>query len=247
MEEVKKVGSKKLAAVVLVVITVLLVSGCGTQSTVVTGEAPQIIQTYGEAEVKGVPDLARVSLAVETQGISAEQAVEENARLVSAVVEALKGFGLDADEIKTGSYRLYSYREWIDGRPESEWAITYQVNNEVIVTTTSLDEVGELIDLAVKAGANNINYINFELKNAQELQKEALKLATAQAKEKAEAVADSAGEKIRGLYRIREERTDYLPYVYRAELAADMGMGDTTPIMPDEVVVKAIVTAEFSF
>jgi uncharacterized protein YggE len=89
--------------------------------------------------------------------------------------------------------------------------------------------------------------VNFELENLQDLQMQALKLATAQTKEKAEAIADSAGEKISGLYRIREERTDYMSYVYRPEVAADMGMGDATPIMPDEVVVRAMVTAEFSF
>jgi uncharacterized protein YggE len=55
------------------------------------------------------------------------------------------------------------------------------------------------------------------------------------------------GEKISGLYRIREERTEYMPFVYRQEVAADMGMGAATPIMPDEVVVRAMITAEFAF
>ena len=240
--------NKKIIAVfVLVMLTVIVVSGCGTQTNVVTGDMPQIIQTYGEAEVKGSPDLARISLAVETRGTSAEQAVEENARLASAVVEALKGFGLSEEEIKTGSYRLYSYREWLEGRPDGEGVLTYQATNEVIVTTSELSEVGELIDLAVRAGANNINFINFELENPQELQVQALKLATDQAAKKAEAIADSAGEKISGLYRIREERTEYMPFTVRQEVAADMGMGAATPIMPDEVTVRAMVTAEFVF
>lgn len=240
-------NKKMIAAVVLVVLTVFLVSGCGTQATVVTSETPQIIQTYGEAEVKAEPDLARVGIAIETRGSEAEAAVEENARLANAVIEALKKFGLAEEDIKTGSYSLYSYREWYDGIPPGEEIMTYQVTNEVVVTTTRLEEVGEMIDLAVKAGANNINYINFELENPQELQLQALKLATEQATRKAEAIAESSGEKISGLYRIREERTDYMPYVYRQEVAADMGMGAPTPIMPDEVVVRATVAAEFSF
>jgi len=240
-------NKKMIGAVVLVILTVFLVSGCGTQSTVVTSEAPRIIQTYGEAEVKAEPDQARIGIAIETRGSTADKAVEENARLANAVIEALKGFGLSEDEIKTGSYSLYSYREWFDGRLPGEAIITYQVTNEVVVTTTRLEEVGEIIDISAKAGANNINYINFELKNPQELQIQALKLATTQAASKAEAIAESAGEKISGLYRIREERTDYMPYVYRQEVSVDMGMGAATPIMPDEVVVRAMVTAEFSF
>jgi uncharacterized protein len=238
---------KWIITVALIVVVLFAATGCGTQTNVVTNEMPQIIQTYGEAEVKAEPDLARIGIAVETRGSEAEAAVEENARLANAVIEALKDFGLAEEEIKTGSYNLYSYREWYDERPEGEQVITYQVTNEIVVTTTRLVEVGEIIDLAVKAGANNINYINFELKNPQELQLQALKLATEQASEKAKAIAESSGEKISGLYRIREERTEYMPFVYRQEVAADMGMGAATPIMSDEVVVRAMVTAEFAF
>jgi uncharacterized protein len=238
---------KWMITVALIVVVLFAATGCGTQTNVVTNEMPQIIQTYGEAEVKAEPDLARIGIAVETRGSAAEAAVEENARLANAVIEALKDFGLAEEEIKTGSYSLYSYREWYDERPEGEQVITYQVTNEIVVTTTRLAEVGEMIDLAVKAGANNINYINFELENPQELQLQALKLATEQAAKKAEAIAESSGEKISGLYRIREERTEYMPFVFRQEVAADMGMGSPTPIMPDEVVVRAMVIAEFAF
>jgi uncharacterized protein len=247
-EEVFAMYNKRMIAVMgLIVMAVFMVSGCGPQATVLTNEMPQIIQTHGEAEVKAEPDLARVGIAVETRGSTAEAVVEENARLANAVVDALKKFGLDEEDIKTGSYNLYSYREQYDLVPAGEEVITYQVTNEIVVTTTRLDEVGEMIDIAVKAGANNINYINFELENPQELRLQALQLATEQALEKAEAIAESSGEKISGLYRIREERTEYMPYVYREEVEADMGMGAPTPIMPDEVEVRAMVTAEFSF
>jgi len=248
MRRLGSMSNKKMfAAVILVVLAVFLVSGCGTRANVVTSEIPKIIQTYGEAEVKVEPDLARIAIAVETRGSEAEAAVEENASLTNTVIEALKKFGLAEEDIKTGSYSLYSYREWFNGIPAREEVMTYQVTNEVVVTTTRLEEVGEMIDLAVKAGANRINYINFELENPQELHMQALKLATEQAARKAEAIADSSGEKISGLYRIREERTDYMPYVHRQEVAEDMGMGALTPIIPDEVVIRAMVTAEFSF
>jgi uncharacterized protein len=238
---------KWIITVALILVVLFAATGCGTQTNVVTNEMPQIIQTYGEAEVKAEPDLARIGIAVETRGSEAEAAVEGNGRLAGAVIVALKDFGLAEEEIKTGSYSLYSYREWYDERPEGEQVITYQVTNEIVVTTTRLAEVGEMIDLAVRAGANNINYINFELENPQELQLQALALATEQAAMKAEAIAESSDEKISGLYRIREERTEYMPFVYRQEVAADMGMGAPTPIMPDEVVVRAMVTAEFAF
>lgn len=235
-------------AVALLLPAVLVVSGCGTRTNVVTSEVPQIIQTFGEAEVKADPDLARISLAIETRSTSAQEAVEENARLANAVVEALKEFGLSEDEVKTGTYQLHSYREWHEGRPTGEELITYQATNEVLVATSRIEEVGDIIDLAVRAGANNINFISFEIEDPQELKLQVLKAATGQAEKKAEAIAGSAGEKVTGLYRIQEEVTDYMPYKVRADMAMEeMGMGAPTPIMPGEVVVRAMVTAQFSF
>ena len=241
-------NKKLIVAVTMVLLAVFVISGCGSQVDTGAAGTLKVIQTYGEAEVKAEPDLARISIAIETRSDSAEKAVEENARLANVVFEALQGFGLVEDEIKTGSYRLYSYREWFDERPAGEVFIYYQAVNEVVVSTSRIGEVGEIIDLAVKAGANSINFINFELENPQELQLQALKAATEQAELKAGAIAESVGEKISGLYRIQEERTDYTPYVVRQDMAMEeMAMGAPTPIAPDEVVVRAMVTAEFSF
>ncbi len=237
-----------VAVIVLLGLAVFIISGCGAKNSVVTSEPSQTIQTYGEAEVKAEPDLVRLSLAIETRSISAEKAVDENALLANAVIETLKGFGLTEKEIKTGSYQLYSYREWFERKADEEAIITYHVTNEVLVSTSRIDEVGEIIDLAVKAGANNINHISFELESPQELKLQALQAATKQAEQKAKAIAESAGEKISRLYRIREERTDYIPYVVRQDVPMEgMGMGDPTPIMPDEVVIRAAVSAEFTF
>lgn len=234
-----------------VLIIALVVSGCGgNQSATGSAGAPKVIQTYGEAEISASPEVAKISLAIETRSSRAEEAVEENAQRATAVREALLESGLSEEDIVTGSYRLYSYREWFEGRPAGEAELqTFQAVNEIIVTTRDLENVGELIDLAVMSGANNINYISFELDDPQELLLQALKAATEQAARKAEAIADGSGEKVSGLYSIREERTDYIPYRLQDIMAQeDMAMGSaSTPITPDEVTVRATVIAEFSF
>jgi len=154
-----------------VLIIALVVTGCGgNQPTTGSADAPKVIQTYGEAELSASPEVAKVSLAIETRSSRAEEAVEENARRANAVREALLEAGLSEEDIVTGSYRLYSYREWFEGRPAGEAELqTFQAVNEIIVTTRDLENVGDLIDLAVTSGANNINYISFELDDPQEL------------------------------------------------------------------------------
>ncbi len=250
-------------ATIMVVALALLISGCvqGGETTTVS-EKSQLIQTYGEAEVSAEPDLARVSLEIETRSSSAEEAVEENAALANAVREALLEFGLSEEDVITGSYRLRTIREERqrdrpqpdlrepeveEMEPENGYEITtyYQANNEIVATITDIDSVGEIIDTAVAAGANRVNHISFDLEDSQELKMQALAAATEQAVQKAEAIAGGAGESITGLYSIREERTDYRPFRIQEEIAeADAA---STPITPDDVVVRASVVAEFTF
>ena len=213
-------------------------------------EEQKTIQTYGEAEITAQPDLVRISISVETHSKSANEAAEENARLANSVLKALYGFGLLEEDIKTSSYRLNSYRKWEkqDSKNEQE-QIYYQAINEIIIQTTQLDRVGSIIDLAAKAGANNINYINFELKDPQMLMLQALTLATEQARQKAEAIARGAGVTIKQLYSLREEKTFYAPYRMQDNmLSREMALAAApTPISPDEVIIKATVVAEFTF
>ncbi len=235
--------------ILFVVITVIFSYPVNITTSYAASEGQKIIQTYGEAELTAPPDLAKISLSIETRSNSANKAVEENARLANRVLQALLNYGLREDNIKTSSYRLYSYREGqkTDSETEQE-QIYYQATNEMLISITQLDTVGEIIDLAVKAGANNINYINFELSAPQELMFQALKMATEQARRKAEAIAEGASVTIQQLYNIREERTSYTPSrLEDTMLKREMVASAPTPISPEAVIVRASVIAEFSF
>ncbi len=213
-------------------------------------EEQRTIQTYGEAEIIAQPDLARISLSIETHSQSANEAVEENARLANSVLKELYEFDLLEENIKTSSYRLNSYRKWEkkDSQNEQE-QIYFQAINEIIIQTIQLDKAGNIIDLAVKAGANNINYINFELRDPQGLVLQALTMATEHARQKADAIARGAGLTIKQLFNVREERTSYAPYrSQNTMLSREMALGAApTPISPDEVIIRAAVIAEFTF
>ncbi|MFO8192821.1 MAG: SIMPL domain-containing protein [Bacillota bacterium] len=236
-----------LAAMLVVA---MLLTGCGgDQPAAGSADSPSIIQTYGEAEITAEPDQAKISIAIMTRDTSAEDAVKENARLANAVLDALKDYGLTDEELKTSSYTLYTYRDRVREQPAMEEETTYyQATNEIIATTDKLDAVGEIVDLTVKAGANNINYISFELKDPQELLMEALGAATEQAFRKAEAIAESAGQKLGGLHSIKEERSDYVPFRLRDEMVQEeMAMGSAeTPITPGDIIVRGTVTAEYT-
>ncbi len=213
-------------------------------------EEQRIIQTYGEAEITAQPDLVKISISIETHSKSANEAAEENARLANSVLKELYEFGLLEENIKTSSYRLNSYRKWEkeDSQNEQE-QVYFQAVNEIIIQTIQLDKAGNIIDLAVKAGANNINYINFELKDPTALMLQALTMATEHARQKADTIARGAGLTIKQLFNVREERTSYAPYrSQNTMLSREMVLGTApTPISPDEVIIRATVVAEFTF
>ena len=214
------------------------------------GEDYGIISVYGEAEITAQPDLAQVMLAVETTHELAQKAAEENARLTNTVIEALAKTGLEEKQIKTSGYRLYSFSEPVDPRQEEKYITKYRAYNELNINLYDLDGVGNVIDIAVKAGANRVLGVLFEIKDAESLKLQALQNATTQAKTKAEAIASSAGVTIKGIKVIQEEMTGYSPYRATMDVAAfnegAKGMAPT-PILPDDVEITARIKAEYYF
>lgn len=238
---------------VLGLLTFLLLAlfwGTGIPMASGSPELDKVIQVYGEAEMAAEPDVARIQLGVETQSQSAEEAAEENARLMTAVISALEGIGLTEEQITTGRYNIHSYQESPEPRraPDGEGVTHYRATNEVDITLEDLEKTGLVIDTAVKAGANQVRSIHFDLKNPENLQVEALKMATRQAGTKARAIAESAGVNIRELKSIREDSVFYAPFRadQRVEMEMDPG-APPTPITPGDVTVRARVTAEYRF
>lgn len=72
----------------------------------------------------------------------------------------------------------------------------YEVKNTVTVSINDLNQVGAVIDAAIKAGANSVDGISFVLGEASPAQGEALALATKQAMTKAESIAQSLNGKV---------------------------------------------------
>lgn len=67
-----------------------------------------------------------------------------------------------------------------------------------------MESVGALIDVCFAAGANTLNGISFSASDTEEAKTEAMKKAVADAKKKAEILAEASGLKITGIEIISE-------------------------------------------
>lgn len=230
-------------------LVVVLVLSVGSAMAAAVPEQSGRLQVTGNAVITAAPDLARITLGVETSSTSAEEAVSENAQRMDSVLAALRALGVEQSAMTTSGYNVYSYDNTF-GRstPAEEITTTYHVQNGITITTENLDEVGLIVDTAVKAGANQVRNVTFDIADKQDMQLQALQVAIEQALTKANVMAQSAGETIGGIVSIDEE---YGTYVAKSEampmMAVGFDGGAQTSINPGEIEVTARVTMEFWF
>jgi uncharacterized protein YggE len=168
-----------------------------------TREAPEhsVVVTSGEGVVQAVPDRAFISVTAESRASSPREAQRKNTDLMQPVQDKLRAAGIPADAIKTIFYDLQ--REW-DFVNNRRVARGYVARNTIEVRIDAIDRLGELLDLAVTAGATSVGDVRFDLKDRPKLEREALRLATIDARARAEAAAAGAGQAIARVLRIEE-------------------------------------------
>jgi len=159
-----------------------------------------LILTQGTAEVMGQNDSARVSVAVLTQGRNLEQVSSENAGKTKAVIQAIKGLNIKDLKLKSSNYRVTPQRNYKARPPKIKG---YEVHNAIEITLEGFEpeplskNVSMMIGKALESGSNNINHIQFYIKNKSALEKEALKQSTQEAMDRARTLADAAGVKLK--------------------------------------------------
>ena len=186
------------------------------------------IWVSGEGKVTVTPDLAILSLGVEAQADTVSQAQKQAATGMSAIMDTLITRGIESGDIQTQYYSIYPSRRWKPETEEDE-IVGYRVTNTVTVKIRDIEETGAIIDDVAAAGGDliRINSISFTIDDPVPYQKEAREKALADAKEKAQQIADSAELEL-GEPTYIAENSSYYPYT------VDLGFAITAPVAMDE-------------
>jgi len=199
------------------------------------------LQVNGKGQIVVEPDLANLTMSVETTNPNASDAVRENADKINKVLEALKSQVGKEGKISTSSYRLvpvYTY----DENTKKSVLTGYRVSNSIDIETKNLREIGTLIDTASQAGANRIESLSFDTDKRDEYRRQALVKAVQDAKETAETVANAAGVSILKIIQIKPSSDIPVPiYKEFATSARVSAAPPPTQIEPGELTVKASV------
>ena len=215
--------------------TALLLTACnsGGPTYISTGSTPPpSLQVSATGKADASPDRATVSAGVVQQGKSAREAMFGNATLMTAVFDELEAAGIPKSNITTSQLSL---QPQYDRRDRNKPTIKgYEARNTVTVKSDDIDQVGPMLDALVRAGVNNINQVQFSVKDPKDALNKAREDAIREARAKAKSMAEAAGVTLGPLLSMTENsgginpRPVYARAAYAESASTPISAGDQT-------------------
>ena len=180
----------------ILLVPFLMLSLMTTRAFAAEDKVPTL-SVNGEGIIEAAPDRATISIGVVTQDKDASRAQAENAKAAQEIINSIVALGIERKNIHTSDYNFRpTYRQEENRRNVING---YAVNNTVYIMLDNLELVGKVIDTALSHGANNIDSLEFGIKNRKKLQDDALVLAIRDARQRGELVARELGKSIVGI------------------------------------------------
>lgn len=236
--------TKYFAFAVLAVLTLAL-SACGPAT--INQAAPENLRTLNVSGVGVVylsPDIVYINIGVSTQRENAAEAVKINKEQTSAVIQAIKDFGVAEKDIRTTNFSIWSNPQYDPTGSGQITGTNYSVDNTVYVTIRDIDKLGDLLDAAIEAGANSIYSIQFDVEDKAEANKEARALAVEDAKTQAQGLADAAQLSLVEIQTISYYESGASPYYYGGKGGG--GEAAAVPIQPGQLAVTVTVNLVYT-
>lgn len=222
-----------------------LLAGACTGETEVTVEQPREtgISVTGTGSVTVVPDIGVISIGVEATGPTVGEARTAAADAMTAITQSAIGNGVEERDIRTEYFNIwpqYSYPE--GGAPQ---VTGYTVNTSAAIKVRNVDSLSQVLDGAIAAGGDlvRVNNFSFSVDEPEQYLAEAREEAMADAKARAEQLAQLSGASLGAVRAVNEYTGGGVPMPYEA--AAGQGGGGVTPTSPGEQQVTLNVTVTY--
>ena len=167
----------------------------------VTSQPHRAVTVVGIGKVSLVPDIAQINVGAEARASTVAEAKTEVDRQIKAIMTVLNDLGVAGKDIQTSHYGIYFEREPYpgparEGGPVLEAQGVYHVSNMLQVTVRDVNLAGDVLDGVVEAGANQVYGVTFTVSDDSKWQSEARKNAVANARTRAEELAELTGVKL---------------------------------------------------
>jgi uncharacterized protein YggE len=203
------------------------------------------ISVTGFGEANGVPDTAMIQLGVSILGDNVTPAIDESNAVMEAITAALSELGIPAENIQTTNFNV-----WPDERFSPETGLLtgerqVRVESTLQIKVAGTDLVGEVIQAALEAGANNIYGLSFSIDDSSALVSEARSAAIDDAKERAAEIAEAMGVELGDALIINESTSSFPQFSGFAVAETAIG-GGAPPLSPGQTTINAQINITFA-
>lgn len=199
------VSAATASLLALVVVMAVLAAGRPTvyvaspaASSATSSVQPGVI-TSGDATVSKKPDIAFLSVGVESQQSTAAAAQSDLANKAAKLIARAKALGIADKDLNTSGYSVGPYYP-----PGAQTISGYRASEQLQLNWHTVDTVGKALDALVQeGGATNVG-VSFGLADPKAAQAEARTLAIGDARSRAQAMAGAAGVKLGQVMRVSD-------------------------------------------
>ncbi len=223
-----------------------------------TADYGATISVEGTGEVIAVPDIGEFSFTVEAEADTAAAAQDASANSINEILSFLSEAGVAEADIKTANYNLYP-RYRFESRvcpaggfcpPGEQVQDGFTASQTVTVKVRDTEQAGDLLAGVGERGATNISNLSFTTDDDEALREEARSKAIADARAKAETLAEQLGVDLGRLISFYENNDKFYgdrammnEMSFAVEEAAGLG-GATLPTGESNTTVVVNLTYE---
>lgn len=215
---------------------------------VTMSDAPvRSIAVQAEGVVRVSPDRATVTMVFRRQAEGLMDAHNDVQRDLHQFVQSVTKAGFERDLVRNGGLRYHP--EYVHEQGRAPRVVGYNASMTVILRIENIADVPRVMELAIAAGAAEVQPVEYGVSNLEEKKAEARALAMKAVRERAEELAAGFGASIGAVQTIAEQQIyNNQPRFARMEMSVDSaGSGDSfAQVDPDAVEVRASISASFS-
>jgi uncharacterized protein YggE len=196
-------------ALVSLMAILMAVSAFSQSAIAADAERPRTVAVSGQGEIQAEPDLAHVTLGVESRKPKLEEARAEVARTIDAVLKLTRDLKIDQTLVRSTRINVQPEYNW-DANARERNLIGYYVSRQVEIELRDLEKLGQVLERATDLGVNQLGDPRLDSSKRRDLERQALAKAVEDARANAEAVAKTAGARL-GPVRTISANSGYVP------------------------------------
>ncbi len=232
---------------VAVTVFVLTATSCAPETTVTLNDSEQTgIAVTGTGSVTVIPNIGMLNVGVEVTATTVAKARAGAEEAMERIQTSLHKSGVENRDIATQFFNIFPQYRYRDG--EAPKITGFTVNNQVMVKVRDIDRLSETLDDAVDAGGDavRVNSVSFAVDEPEQFLEEAREKAMADARQRAEQLANLAGVTLGDPLSINESGGGGGNVPFPEFARAATARSGATPIQPGENEIELSVSVLYA-